>query len=416
MHKVGDKFARLTILKLDGEYWYCKCDCNREKRIYKYDVISGKTKSCGCFNKERAAENLRKSMTVHGMSGTHEWNCWTSMNERCHDEKSLSYEKYGRCGIFVCDEWRQKGRGSDGFMNFFKDIGPAPSIRHTIDRIDNSKGYYKENVRWATKKEQAHNKINNVNINAFGKTQCLAVWAREVGLSVTTIRLKLLKGLTPEQALTKLSTEEHLQNHKKNMRNKETNVFLTAFGKTQCMAAWEEETGIDDSIISRRLQNGFTPEIALTAPVGTLKKEPEFTKKPKVNGKLRTHLPEYFTWSSIVNSNDSVEISPSWLGEAGFDVFYAEIGQKPSEKHRIERIDKSKIYSKNNVRWATIAEIVSKRKNIIMLTAFGKTQSMMEWVKETGFNRTTIQRRIKCGWSHEDALTIKPELNSGKKH
>ena len=81
--------------------------------------------------------------------------CWYMMNVRCTNPKHIHYKRYGGRGIKVCDEWSWDN--PDGFRNFLEHIGPRPSLQLSIDRIDNNKGYFPGNVRWATMKEQRAN-------------------------------------------------------------------------------------------------------------------------------------------------------------------------------------------------------------------------------------------------------------------
>lgn len=88
------------------------------------------------------------------------------------------------------------------FENFYKDMGDRPSDSHSIDRKDNNKGYNKDNCRWATPLEQSRNRRSNVNLTFNGKTQCLAGWEDDLGIKQDTLYKRILHGWSVEKALT----------------------------------------------------------------------------------------------------------------------------------------------------------------------------------------------------------------------
>jgi CDGSH-type Zn-finger protein len=193
---VGKKFNRLTVLSKDirerkkRTYWNVICDCGVEKSVRGENLVNGQLKSCGCFHREVQATRHIK----HNMSHSTEYTIWENMIARCGKSTHKAYKNYGARGIVVSDEWKD-------FANFFEDMGKRPSLKHTLDRIDNSKNYCKENCRWATWNEQARNKRTNNNITFKGKTMCITDWAKTLNLTPASL-YKRLKKWDFEKAMT----------------------------------------------------------------------------------------------------------------------------------------------------------------------------------------------------------------------
>jgi len=90
------------------------------------------------------------------------------------------------------------------FAIFLEDMGPRPSDDLTIDRIDTYGPYCKENCRWATVEQQMNNRTDSRYVTAFGKTQTVAQWSRETGINEFTIRARLVNlGWSPEDAVSR---------------------------------------------------------------------------------------------------------------------------------------------------------------------------------------------------------------------
>lgn len=192
----GQVFGHLTVLSrvpATGQArWLCACRCGKETIQAGYDLRKGVVKSCGCMKKER----LGAYSKTHGMTGTREYMAWVNMRNRCLRPGVRGYERYGAVGITVCRTW------ANSFENFFSDMGACPN-GHTLDRIDNSKGYDPSNCRWAPLSVQSNNK-NRIKVATFnGATKSIAEWCRELNLPHRTIRARIYElGWQPEIALT----------------------------------------------------------------------------------------------------------------------------------------------------------------------------------------------------------------------
>lgn len=129
------------------------------------------------------------------MAGSKTYNCWTNMTQRCLNKNNPNYTDYGGKGISICERWLK-------FENFLADMGERPSIEHSIDRKNNSKGYEPENCRWATQIEQQNNKRSNRLLTFNGKVQTMAEWSRDTGIKYQIIQNRIHLGWTHEEALT----------------------------------------------------------------------------------------------------------------------------------------------------------------------------------------------------------------------
>ncbi len=125
---------------------------------------------------------------------TPEYLIWVSLRQRCSNPNNKNFKRYGGRGITVCDRW------SD-FELFLRDVGVRPSIKHTLEREDNSKGYEPGNCRWATRSEQARNTSRNVIVTVLGKEMTLVEAIEIYGGRYGTVLYRIKKGTPPEKAL-----------------------------------------------------------------------------------------------------------------------------------------------------------------------------------------------------------------------
>jgi len=188
---VNKTFGRLKVIKFSHtvktknntrNYYFCICSCGKECFKCGSYMKTGHTQSCGCQVKENF------NHFIHGHSPYRNestfYKIWGRMVRRCHSKNSKDYLRYGKRGIHVCKEWRN-------FTNFLKDMH-ASFLEHqkiikgkeisTIDRIDNSKGYFRENCRWATIAEQSRNRTSNINVVYKGQKMCLKDFAKAINI------------------------------------------------------------------------------------------------------------------------------------------------------------------------------------------------------------------------------------------
>ncbi len=237
----GKRFGRLTVVSFSGSNstgkrtWICMCDCGVKTIVATGDLRSGNTESCSCLKREKTGNRSYK----HGLVKTSEYHTWSGLIQRCTNKKSDSYEYYGGDGVSVCKRWR------DSFENFYADMGPKPTPKHTIDRYPNQKGNYEPgNCRWATKEQQSSNMSSNVLITHEGKTLTISNWARLLLLNRNTISKRLKMGLESKDILGSADRKR----------------MITWNGETMNVRKWSRKTGINYQTLMYRIHKcGMNP-------------------------------------------------------------------------------------------------------------------------------------------------------------
>lgn len=193
----GRKFDRLVVVRLHTEEvyrrkWWCRCRCGNELPVLTDSLVSNRTRSCGC----RRREACKLTHTKHGRYNTAEYRVWCEMKRRCEDETRKCYKDYGARGIKVCARWHT-------FDNFYADMGPRPTPKHTVERKDNNVGYEPCNCVWATMTSQARNTRRTVFVTVNGSRVSLAEAVEGSGVKYATALYRFHKGYSVEQILRK---------------------------------------------------------------------------------------------------------------------------------------------------------------------------------------------------------------------
>jgi hypothetical protein len=127
--------------------------------------------------------DTKKKWAHHGLRETPEYRHWLCMRMRCNHKP-----RYRDAGIKVCARW-------DSFVLFLEDVGERPSAEHTLDRIDNAKGYEPGNVRWATRSEQQNNRRDNIMVEFEGVQVTVGTLAKRLGIARETLITRRENGI-----------------------------------------------------------------------------------------------------------------------------------------------------------------------------------------------------------------------------
>lgn len=198
---IGQVFGRLTIVSDpfrnpggSKRRVFCQCSCGRITEKNLSDILAGHTTSCGCYARERSSARER----THGMTSSPEFNTWKGIKQRCYNPNHTHYESYGGRGIAMCDAWRLS------FDAFLADMGPRPQGT-TLDRIDNDRGYEKDNCRWVSKKTQSRNVRTNTWIEYRGRRMTVVEASEEAVVDYNTLLWRIGQGWDIEKAMNQPS-------------------------------------------------------------------------------------------------------------------------------------------------------------------------------------------------------------------
>lgn len=132
----------------------------------------------------------------------------------------------------------------------------------------------------------------------------------------------------------------------------------------------------------------------------------EAAQKTRTHGYSKTPL--YRVWAAIKNSRTRdpryarVQLCDRWKK---FENFLADMGDRPSNDHSVERIDNDGAYSPENCRWATQKEQMNNTRSNVFLEWNGQRKTLKQWSEHLGLSYPALGARIRAGWPVERALT-----------
>jgi hypothetical protein len=178
---------------------------------------------------------------------------WGSMIQRCTNPRSSAFEHYKSRGISICDRWKSGVGEKSGFTCFLEDLGERPSLRHSIERIDNDAGYFPGNCEWATKKAQARNRTTTHLFMHEGKEKTIEEIAAATGLTTDSLRWRLLKKKIPIDQALSLPVQKGIR-----FTRTVPLVLIEFKGKMLTLRQLSEETGIYLGTIKYRHKHGIS--------------------------------------------------------------------------------------------------------------------------------------------------------------
>lgn len=246
----ASQFTHLTVLGYAGpaatkghHLWRCRCKCGKVFLAIENNLRRRKDATCGCARRRKGEGAAHY---IHGGFNRPEWYIWQSMKQRCSNSKQRGFKDYGGRGIRVCKRWL------NSFANFFADMGPRPSPKHTLERKEVNGHYQPSNCCWALRKSQMNNMRTNHRITLNGVRMTLSQWAEHAEIPAASLSRRLGLGWPLTKALS--------------VPIRRVNRQFAYDGETMTVPEWAKKVKVPKQRIWYRLKLGWTFERALLAP------------------------------------------------------------------------------------------------------------------------------------------------------
>jgi hypothetical protein len=342
---IGKQFGSWLILEFVSsknykEKFKCRCECGTESIILLSSLQSGVSKSCGCLRKKDLIKKVIQPNVIHGYSNTPTYYSWQSMKKRCNSGRYKDKE------IKICDRWI----GENGFKNFFDDLGEKPNGT-SLDRIDNDKGYYKENCKWSIPSDQSANRDCTIFVTYKDKTLTLSQWSKESKISSSILYKRIFQ-------------------HK-----------------------WDLDRAFNQKI-KTKIRKNVQGSIYVN-PVNSYSLKSFNSMKMRCNNK---NVKDYQYYGA-----KGISICEEWNGKNGFKNFLKDMGLRPKNT-TLNRKNPNLGYFKENCEWTDIISQNNHRNINRLITYKNKIKTMAQWAREFNINQGSLRGRLHAGWSIEKAL------------
>lgn len=198
----GEVFDNITIIKRLGSSkigrvtWVCQCICGSMLTLDSQQLQRIKYLSCGCHKK--TVEKIRKYRKFNNnhkpVKRKKVYTAWANILSRCRNPNATGHKSVKKQSITFDERWLS-------FDEFYKDVGEPPSSEHILERIDRTKGFYKENYHWIHKNQKQWDRIDTRMLSCNGFTYSIYEWAELTNLSPNCISMRLLRGWPINRAL-----------------------------------------------------------------------------------------------------------------------------------------------------------------------------------------------------------------------
>lgn len=166
---VGKRYGRLVVKNYAGMdiikkvIWNCECDCGTVLPVRANSLVSGNTKSCGCYRRElRAAKQIHEGIILSGQP--------------------------------VPESWRQDVKA------FIEDMGLPPGAGFIISKRNPDLPYSKSNCFWSDQLPELRSISCHTLIEHNGETKSVLEWSEKYDIKVSTLMVRLSRGYTNEAA------------------------------------------------------------------------------------------------------------------------------------------------------------------------------------------------------------------------